>query len=108
MDEIQVIHQGYSIRLPESAYFDAVPTSVHSFDNFPADRAVRVESLLLSAGAINGRPYIQAYGRRRLLDGSLSTQHFAGCTIRWSQIPTEVRKTINAKAGSDVRKWWRA
>lgn len=108
MDEIVVQHQGYFVVLPESLYFDAIPVSVHSEDGFPESRPVQIRSIVLSAGTLNGRPYIQAYGKRRLKDGGLSAQHFAGCTIRWSQIPTEVRKMINAKAGSDVRKWWRA
>lgn len=103
---LEVKHNGFHVLLEEPLYFDAAPYSVHQDDSFPTERPVQVESLYLQR-SLNGYQ-INAYGKRRKLDGSLSVQYFAGCLIRWSQIPTEVRQAINRQGGPDVRKWWRA
>lgn len=111
MDKIRVQHRGFSVSLPESAYFDAVPYGESgSADEYgrPAGRKVQVQNLLLDVG-VHWKPRICVYGTWYLLDGSFTKQWWGGgACIHWQDIPTELRRVINAEGGPDVRKWWRA
>lgn len=97
------IHTSHYVTLPEASYFDAVPTGAND-DGFPDDRPVEVRGLFF--GWVIAKACVQIpYAKRRLLDGTLSKQYWAGGWIRADQIPQQLRDELVA-ACPDLKRWF--